>query len=314
MELGGFDLIHAHDWLVAYSAVALKYATHLPLVVTVHSMERGRSQGRLESEQALAINGTEWWLTFEAWRIITVSRFMGDQVHHYFEAPRDKIEIINNGVTPPVARLSPEESLDFRRRFASDGEALVFNVGRLVYEKGVHVLVDAAPQILAQYGPAKFVVAGTGSQEDMLRHRTVERGVEDAFTFTGFLPDEERDHLFDVAEVAVFPSLYEPFGIVALEAMAHRCPVVVAATGGLAEVVKLHETGMTSHPGSPDSLAWAVVETLRRRDWAIARANNAFDEVRALYSWPRIARETAAVYHRVRQEWRQSGWAQSRYE
>jgi glycosyltransferase involved in cell wall biosynthesis len=132
--------------------------------------------------------------------------------------------------------------------------------------------------------------------------------VEDAFIFTGYLPDEERDRLFEVADVAVFPSLYEPFGIVALEAMVHRCPVVVAAAGGLAEVVKLHETGMTSHPGSAESLAWAVVETLRHRDWAIARADNAFDEVRELYSWPRIARETTEVYRRVQQEWRQSGW------
>jgi glycosyltransferase involved in cell wall biosynthesis len=310
LRLGGFDLIHAHDWTVAHSAIALKYAIRRPLVVTVHSTERGRGQGHLMNGEALAINGTEWWLTFEAWRVITVSQYMVGQLGHYFGMPQDKVEVIPNGVLlPTTLPLEGDERRAFRRRFASDDERIVFSVGRMVQEKGLHVLIDAAPRILSEHYATKFVLAGTGSQFDALRHRAWERGVYEKFYFTGFVSDQDRDHLFQVADVAVFPSLYEPFGIVALEAMAHRCPVVVSATGGLAEVVRLHETGLTAHSGVPESLTWAVLETLRHPEWASRRAENAFHEVGTRYNWAQIAAQTAAVYRQVLDECDHSDWS-----
>ena len=313
-HVGGFDLVHAHDWLVAYSAVALKYALPLPLAVTVHATERGRGQGFLGSEEALAIHGTEWWLTYEAWRVITVSHFMAEQVNQYFDVPVDKVDVIHNGVRMPREAPLEMEGAAFRRRFARDDQPIVYYVGRLVYEKGVHVLVDAAAQILEQCGDTKFVVAGTGRELDGLHDRAMKAGVYDHFFFTGFISDAERDQLFHVADVAVFPSLYEPFGIVALEAMAHRCPVVVSATGGLREVVKLHETGLTCYPGSPESLSWAVTETLRNPLWAVARAENAYAEVRDRYSWERVAAQTVATYRRIQAEGEHVAWGRSKHE
>ncbi len=302
ISTGPFDLVHAHDWLVAYCGVAAKYAGRIPLVATIHSTERGRGQGYLVTEQALAINGTEWWLGYEATRVITVSQFMAGQLAHDFSMPDDKIDVIPNGVSLSATRwLTGAERLAFRRQFAHDDEPIVFYVGRVVYEKGVHVLVDAAPQIIAQIGTTKFVIAGTGMQLDSLRHRAWERGVYDQFYFTGFVSDADRDRLFQVADVAVFPSLYEPFGIVAIEAMSYRCPVVVAAAGGLSEVVRNHETGMTSYPGNPSSLAWAVCHTLEHPDWAQARAENGWREVQQIYNWNRIAKETIAVYRRAQE-------------
>lgn len=310
---GGFDIVHAHDWLVAYSAVAMKYAAQVPLVCTVHATERGRGGGRLEDEQARAINGIEWWLTYEAWRVITVSQFMAGEVQRQFEAPADKIDVINNGiVVPRSAQVDTAALRSFRRRFAADDEALVFFVGRLVYEKGIHLLVDAAPQIFAQVGRTKFVVAGTGPQLEALRQHADERHVQDAFHFAGYISDDERARLYSVADVAAFPSLYEPFGIVALEAMAYHCPVVAAATGGLAEVVKLHETGLTCYPGSVDSLVWAIVETLKHPEWARKRAENARREVLECYDWSSIAAMTTSVYMRVHDEWRRSHWGSTR--
>jgi glycosyltransferase involved in cell wall biosynthesis len=309
-RLGSFDLVHAHDWLVAYSAVTLKYTLRLPLVVTVHSMERGRGQGQLDGDQALAINGTEWWLTYEAWRVIAVSTFMAEELCRYFQVPRDKVDVIYNGVRQPTtASIDAAERLSVRRRYAEDGRPIVFYVGRIVREKGIHILIDAAPRILAGYGPVKFVVAGTGSQIDLLRRQVWERDLQDSFHFTGFIVDGERDRLYQAADVAVFPSLYEPFGIVVLEAMIQRCPVIVAATGGLSELVRLHETGLTCHPGNPESLAWAVLETLRHPDWARARAENAYREVVKLYDWGQIAQKTIGTYRRVQQESRQFPWS-----
>jgi glycogen synthase len=315
LRLGGFDLIHAHEWSVAYSAVAIKYATSLPLVATIHATERGRGQGHLASSEALAINGTEWWLTFEAWRVVTVSHFMADQLTQYFDVPRDKVEVIANGVAMPAyRRLDVAERRAFRNRFAREDERIVFFVGRIVYEKGLHLLIEAASRILAECGPTKFVIAGTGDQLNRLRQYVHQRGLHDRFFFTGFVPDADRDGLFQVADVAVFPSIYEPFGIVALEAMVHRCPVVVAATGGLKEVVRLFETGMTFHAGSSDSLAWAVGETLRYPERARARAEAALHEVEQHYQWSHIAAHTIAVYQRVISAWRQSTWAPTRVE
>lgn len=309
-RIGGFDLIHAHEWSVAYSAVALKYAGCLPLVVTLHATERGRGLGLLRSGEALAINGTEWWLSFEAWRVITVSQFMATQINQHFDIPAGKIDVVPNGVRPPPSRrLVGEEARVFRRRFAHDEEQIVYSVGRIVYEKGLHLLIDAAPSILAAHGPTKFVIAGAGDQLDALRRLAGERGVHDQFYFTGFVSDADRDGLFEVADVAVFPSVYEPFGIVALEAMAFGCPVVVAASGGLREVVRLHQTGLTAHPNDPASLTWAIVDTLRHPDWARTRAENALRDVDRYYQWDIIVQQTIKVYQRVKTEWQCSAWA-----
>ena len=133
-------------------------------------------------------------------------------------------------------------------------------------------------------------------------------GVAHSVYFTGFIPDEDRDRLFKVADVAVFPSLYEPFGIVALEAMAARTPVVVSNVGGLAEVVAHNETGLVVYPNNPDSLAWGIVETLRRPDWAAARAENAYRRVVTEYNWGHIAQLTAAVYARIAAERAVASW------
>ncbi|HOU25057.1 MAG TPA: glycosyltransferase family 4 protein, partial [Anaerolineae bacterium] len=125
---------------------------------------------------------------------------------------------------------------------------------------------------------------------------------------TGFIPDEDRDGLYRMASCAVFPSLYEPFGIVALEAMAARVPVVVSLAGGLQEVVRHSETGITVHPDNPVSLAWGINHTLARPDWARQRAENAYQVVLSEFNWQKIARETLAVYSRVVTERSRTSW------
>ncbi|HEX6289717.1 MAG TPA: glycosyltransferase family 4 protein [Herpetosiphonaceae bacterium] len=309
LDLGGFDLIHGHDWLVAYSSIALKYALKRPLVVTVHSMERGRRQGDLSNEQSLAINGTEWWLTYEAWRVVTVSQYMAQQVQTFFGVPPDKLDVIYNGVHVPDALPLPWcEQVAFRAMYADPDEKIVYYVGRIVHEKGVQVLVEAAPQILREVPRLKFVIAGTGPMLDPLRQQVAAQGLADHFVFTGYISDAVRDKLYQVADVAVFPSLYEPFGIVALEAMAYNCPVVVTRTGGLAEFIRPHETGIMTHPGDPHSLAWGILHTLHHPDWAEMRAANALRDVKSVYNWKRIAAQTIETYRRVQTAWRQSAW------
>jgi glycogen(starch) synthase len=308
-SLGGFDLIHAHDWLVAFAVSALKRIRKVPLVSTFHATERGRGRGHLNSSLSQAIDSTEWRLAYESWRVICASRFMAREVVNYFDVPPDRIDVIPNGVsTERFDRWEKVDLDDFRARFAATQEQIVLYVGRIVQEKGLHLLVEAGPRVLARFPQAKFVVAGKGGMLESLRNRAEELGVGVKFQFTGFIPDEDRDRLYKVADCAVFPSLYEPFGIVALEAMAAKTPVVVSSVGGLAEVVQHNGTGITVYPDSVESLAQGILQTLRSPKEAAARARSAYGKVVEEYNWDRIAQQTLAVYQRVVEERRRSDW------
>lgn len=304
----GFDLIHTHDWLTAPAAINLKQQWRIPLLATIHATERGRWRGALCDDQSQQIDRLEWALTYEAWRVIVCSAFMARQVADQFGTPFDKIDVAPNGVhVPPDPFASADERQTFRRRFAADDEALVFSVGRIVYEKGLHLLLQAWPQIQAQVR-ARLVIAGVGPYLEALKAQASALGLNDQALFAGYISDADRDRLYRVADVAAFPSLYEPFGIVALEAFAAGCPVVAASVGGLAEVVRMHETGITVYPDNVDSLAWGVLHTLHNREWSCSRAKAALNEVCDRYNWHRIARETIAVYERVAWERQRSSW------
>ena len=298
-----FDLIHNHDWLTGFSANALKRNFKLPLVTTIHATERGRGRGNLWSDQQKAINSAEWWLVYESWRVIACSAFMAKEVATYFQAPEDKIDVIPNGVSAErFDRWDGADLSSFRGMYALPQERIVMYVGRIVQEKGLGTLIEAVPGVLAEHADAKFVIAGTGDLIEPLSRRAWQLGVGAKVLFTGFIPDDDRDRLYKVADCAVFPSLYEPFGIVALEAMAAKAPVVVSLVGGLQEVVKHAETGITVYPDNPQSLAWGINHTLARPDWAMQRASNAYKVVLTEYNWQRIAQRTIQVYERVASE------------
>jgi glycosyltransferase involved in cell wall biosynthesis len=308
-ESGPFDLIHVHDWLVAFVGVAFKGNYKVPLVSTIHATEKGRGGGFLGSDQARAIHHVEWWLTYESWRIIACSEYMADEIVAYFSCPRDKIDVIPNGVnTDHFDRLDGRGLSLFRNMYALPSEHIVFSVGRIVVEKGLHLLVSAMPSILAQHPAAKLVIAGKGPELDALRSQAWQLGVGEKVLLTGFITDQDRDRLFKIASCAVFPSIYEPFGIVALEAMAARCPVVVTSVGGLKDVVVHDETGVLAYPNSPDSLAWGIVYTLKNPLKAQQRVAAAYEMVRSRYNWRQIARDTVGIYRQVVAERVVSDW------
>lgn len=306
---GPFELIHNHDWLTSFAARALKHRYKIPLVGTIHATERGRGRGHLQGDQAVRINDAEWCLTYDAWRVICCARYMAEELVAYFATPRDKIDVIPNGVDPaPFQALEGVDLSGFRARYALPEEKIVLYVGRIVAEKGVEVLVRAALLVLAQAPQAKFVIAGTGPELERVRQLVGQMGLAEKVLPTGFVGDEERNRLYKVADCAVFPSLYEPFGIVALEAMAAKTPVVVSEVGGLREVVRHAETGITIIPNSPESCAWGIVHTLQHPEWARQRAENAYREVLTVYNWETIAAQTLAVYRRVVEERARTDW------
>ena len=306
---GHFDLIHNHDWLTSFAAIALKRKHKLPLLTTIHATERGRGRGYLLGGQASRIDDVEWQLTYEAWRVICCTRFMAGEVHRYFGIPLDKVDVIPNGVDPsPFQALEGSDLSGFRAGWAGPEEKIVLHVGRIVVEKGVEVLVRCAPQVLASVPETKFIIAGQGPELKRLRGIVKQMNLSRQVAMPGFIDDDVRDRLYKVADCAVFPSLYEPFGIVALEAMAARVPVVVSEVGGLPEVVRHAETGITIYPNNPGSCAWGIIHTLRHPEWAQQRVENACQEVLTIYNWDTIARQTAEVYARVIAERARTDW------
>jgi glycogen synthase len=306
---GGFDLIHNHDWLSGFAAIGLKQDFHIPLLSTIHATEMGRYHGNLWDDLQRTIHQAEWWTMYESWRVIACSRYMSWELQTYFGTPQSQIDVIPNGVNPHhFDTLRGKDLRQFRLAFAMPDQPIVYYVGRLVREKGLGVLIEAIPLVLQEWPGVRFVIAGGGWNEG-LRARAEALGVADSVVFPGRIPDQVRDELYLVSNCAVFPSLYEPFGIVALEAMAAGTPVVVSDVGGLSEVVELHETGIKVQPNDPRSLAWGILHTLQHPEWSAARVQNAARVVREQYNWHRIARMTLNTYERIVSEAKASDWA-----
>lgn len=309
---GPVDIIHAHDWLVAYTGRALKHAYRVPMISTIHATEYGRNHG-LHNDTQRYISDVEWWLTYESWKAICCSNYMEAELMRVFNLPKDKIKIIPNGVNPEEFKVK-ESTEKFKKKYAHHDEKVVFFVGRLVQEKGVQVLLEAVPKILVYHPKTKFIIAGKGPHTDNLKNQALTMGIENRVYFTGYVDDETRNKLYDIADVAVFPSLYEPFGIVALEGMAAKKPVVVADTGGLSEIIKHGVDGLKAYPGNANSLADNILEALLNPTKAKAMKDAAFAKITEVFNWPTIAKETIEVYQGVLEDYRESPWAHQSWQ
>jgi len=299
------DLIHAHDWLVADAGIGLKHIFRKPLLVTMHSTEMGRRNG-LNTTAEKMIHETEAWLTYEAWKVICCSDYMINHVKYVFGLPNDKMVMVPNGVNPQ--NYDVDVPSDFRGKFALPEEKIVLYVGRLVYEKGIHVLINAVPKILSQVN-AKFIIVGSGYMKEQLLNIVRSMGLEHKVLFEGFMDEANLFRLQKCADVSVVPSLFEPFGIVALEAMAAKSPVVASDTGGLSEIIEHDVTGVKVYSNNPDSLAWGITKVLKDEGYARYLRENAYRRIQEKYDWAKIAQDTKRIYEGVLGEYSKSFWA-----
>lgn len=305
-KLKRIDIIHAHDWLSAYAAKALKWSYKIPMICTIHATEEGRNNG-IKTEMQRYISSTEWLLTYEAWKIIGCSKYMKNQVVRTFSSPEEKVWVIPNGVNPKEFKFEFDEKA-FRRQYASDNDKIIFFIGRHVFEKGIQLLIDASYEIVKGYENVKFVIAGSGPMTEELQGRVKGSDLENKFLFTGYMDNETRNKLYKVSNVAVFPSLYEPFGIVAIEAMMAGCPVVVSDVGGFSEIVEHGVNGMKMINGNSNSLKDNVLQLLYDDGLASFIANNAISTVEKNYTWERAAALTVKAYEAVKEEIKGTEW------
>lgn len=294
---GKFDVIHAHDWLVASSAKTLKHAYDIPIVATIHATEAGRNTG-IHDETQRYINDTEWMLTYEATEVIVNSNFMKGHIQGLFGLPFDKINVIPNGIN--ITNFNGiDRDYEFRRQYAADNEKIILYMGRLVYEKGINHLIAAMPKILKNYHDSKLIIAGKGGMLDELKAQAEAMGIGHKVYFTGYLNAKEVQKMYKCADIAVFPSTYEPFGIVALEAMLAGVPTVVSDVGGLNEIIEHGVTGMKSYAGNANSIADSILNLLYDHQLSATVSKNAKAKVKELYNWNKIAQDTHFAYQKA---------------
>jgi glycogen(starch) synthase len=289
-----FDLVHGHDWLVAVAGDHLANRFRCPLAVTIHATEYGRHQGWVDKHPQSHIHGVERWMANRADRVIACSSYMREHISDIYELGEERIAVIPNGIDP--ADLVPVDDLEaLRARYAAPDERLVLLVGRLVYEKGFQLALEALPGLVERVGNVRFIVAGSGTAEQELREQATRLGLDDHGQFLGWIGDDMLHSLYRIADLTVVPSIYEPFGLVALEAMASGCPCLVADTGGLREVVPNDDVGLRFHSRDPDSLgqmAERLLTDTELRDRLVAEAS----EHVLTFDWADVARQTADLY------------------
>ncbi len=299
VELGDrydFDLVHGHDWLVAMAGDHLARRFGAPLVTTIHATEHGRHQGWVDKHPQSHIHGIERWITNRSDRVIACSYYMREQIADIFGVEEERVAVIPNGIDPDD--LQPQDAAELTRlrsEFAAPDERLVLLIGRLVYEKGFQLALEAMPRLVDAVPGTRFLVAGSGTHEPELRRQAADLGLDQHGTFLGWIGDDVLHSLYRIADVCVVPSLYEPFGLVALEAMASDCPCIVADTGGLREVVPHGEAGLRFRARDPEALGEMVERLLtdaELRDRLVAEGS---EHIRR-FDWADVAERTAEIY------------------
>ncbi|MEP7021686.1 MAG: glycosyltransferase family 4 protein [Pseudonocardiales bacterium] len=292
------DVVHAHDWLVAQTGVTLAQLTGAPLVVTIHATESGRNQGWLSKPLNVAIHSVERWLAQQAAAVITCSSAMHDEVTKLFELPDEQVTVVPNGIDPVRWQVTPAARRAARRALGGDGPVVVF-AGRLVHEKGLQTVLSALPALRRVHPGLRLVVAGTGGHLGELQAQARRLRVARAVEWLGFVPEDALGPLLAAADVAVVPSLYEPFGIVALEVAAVRTPLVVACTGGLVDLVSSGVAAGSFAPQDAAGLAAAVLSVLADPVGARRVVSRAARVIRRDYTWAAVAGRTGEVYRLV---------------
>lgn len=287
-----FHLIHGHDWLVGEAARMMAARHNVPLLATIHATEHGRNNG-IHNDIQRAIDRVEREFMNSAARVVVCSQAMRNEMQSVFGLPPEHVSVIHNGVDIGTLRNEPGTQVSIT--LPEQGKIIAF-LGRFVKEKGVEILLEAAASLMHRGHDVHLVYGGRGPLQQELQHRARELGVMHRVHFPGFLADKERNALLAKASVAVFPSHYEPFGIVALEAMGAGTPVVVSDTGGLAEIVEHGVDGWKVRPGDLPGLVATIEHVLFDEAAARAAAERAKEKTKTKYTWDAVANDTYAVY------------------
>src|SRR5213596_3461676 len=292
-ETERFDLIHAHDWVVGRAAVELKNGLGLPLISTIHATEIGRG-GSLDGEYRRKVRDIERLLVDQSDGIICCSNYMLDHIQHQLGAVNAKIRVIPNGVE--VSRFKRDSQPRLIPTGVSENRKVILYVGRSVREKGIFTLIEAFDELRNRGKDVSLVFVGEGPMKEDLAKEILWRRLSDRVRLAGFVDERRLVSLYNSSDAFVLPSHYEPFGMVALEAMASRVPVVVSDVGGLSEIVEDGITGVKVPSSDPHALAEGILRVLDNRELSERLKENAYQAVQERYRWDLIAEKTLEAY------------------
>ena len=277
------DVIHCHDWMTFPAGIILKRILKKPLVVTIHSTEFDRTGQLFPNQKIAAIEkkGLE-----AADRIITVSKLMKNQIVKKYGIPQKKVRVVYNAVD-----LSHYKPKDVQRPLP---EKIVLFVGRLTVQKGCEFFLEAAKQVLAEEPNTRFVVVGTGDLLFDLINKSIELGISNRVTFTGF--EEDVSAYYSIADLFVMPSVSEPFGLTAVEAMACKAPVIISKQSGVGEVLK---NVLRVDFWDTRELASKIVSVLKYSSLMTELKERGFKEIQHFRNWKDVAQESIEVYKGV---------------
>jgi glycosyltransferase involved in cell wall biosynthesis len=300
-EKYNFDVVCVHDWLSSIAGLIIKKETKIPVIFHTHSSEWGRS-GDGGSE---VVSHLERAMAQSADKIVTVSYAMQDDLTRHGWAP-NKISVVWNGVDPDSydpANVKKEDVAQIRAKYnIPDGWNMLLFVGRLAWVKGVRNLLQAMPLVLKDFPNTKLVILGKGEEQNDIVENAERLNIKDCVVYRfDFVSEQERILHYAAADVCVFPSIYEPFGIVSLEAMAMAKPIVVGARGvvGFKEQVingGSDQNGVHVNGEDPADIAWGIKETLKNPDLAKSWGENGRQRVLQYFTWRKVAEQSLKIY------------------
>ncbi|NDC37581.1 MAG: glycosyltransferase [Proteobacteria bacterium] len=279
-----FDLIHAHDWMTFPAGIAMARVTGKPLVLHVHSLEFDRSGDNVNSR----IAAIERWGLNAADAVIAVSYYTRSLIQTQYQVAEERLHVVHNGVYPRrPSNIDVPQGIEHRR--------IVLFLGRITFQKGPDYFVEAAAKVIPHVPDALFVMAGSGDMLERMIHRAHELGIQDHFKFPGFLRGVEVEQMFSLASLYVMPSVSEPFGISALEAISHETPVILSRQSGVSEVLK-HVLKVDFW--DIDRMADLIINALLHKELREDMVAMAREEIRKL-RWDASAVRTLDVYRSV---------------
>ena len=294
---GEFDILQVHDWLTASAAHCLHDLLDLPLVVTIHDTVRGRNQGELNPDEQY-VASMETWICQQADAVLCNSAFIHKELVEAYGVDEEKITVVGCGVDPQAFKSDTPPRL-FRSVLGAADVPMIIFVGRLTAIKGPQVLLEAVPEVLRVVPEARFVFAGDGQMQQSLTQRAGQLGVAEKVRFVGHLRGTVLATLYHSADATIVPSLYEPFGMVALESVVCGTPIIASETGGLLEIMSKADCALPIPPKDSSALARAIVYLLRHPDRAAELAENGRRVALEQYGWDRVAQKTLSAYNRV---------------
>lgn len=301
LGLGDPELIVSHDWLTAIAGHRISRRWGLPHVWTVHDTVYGKRFGKIEQIEDRVAHRVELWATREADQVLVNSTAIGEEITKVHGARREKVGLLHPGIDPAACQSSQEEFRleTFRSVFASKDEPLITFTGRLDLEKGVDTLINAFAHLKTRLPKARLAIVGRGLLLPTIEEHVKSLKLERAVSLPGYLEGQVLRSFYRVSDVHVCPSHYEPFGLVALEAMAVGTPVIASDTGGLKDIVSSTKVGRKFPVGDPQALANSLFELLGNPKLRAQIGQAGRKHVHDKFGWPRLARTAVGHYERA---------------